>query len=559
MIEGQTMTRTFRRAAALVVAATAAVLFAVPAPRPASAEPAKLPAGLKLVPADAAVFVHVDVAALWNSKVGATLRKTKIPQLDKSLQELKEKTGLTPDMVKTVTVFFPQFKQPGDQSTVVVHVTFSKPYDKPKLLAAVKKQNAGSGTVKETEPGVYDFFLKKQSEPEATIVLTDPKAITIASTRARKYLKPPPATTGPQTEAIQAAASGATAVLGVNFANLPDELRSTELPAEARPFQPLLRSDALLATARLNGDELKLNVRFRNQTRAKTADAEKSLAALNLLGQTALAFAVQQLEKAKNENEKKLLPLVQETLAVLKTIRISTDGNEAIAAATVKTDLPYGPLLQELFGGSPRAAAARATTQNNLKQIGLAMHNYHDTYNGFPPASLVDKKGRPMLSWRVMILPYIEQQALYMQFHLDEPWDSDHNKKLLEKYAMPTVYALPGVTKPGEKTTHFQVFVGNGALFDRIQGFKIQSISDGTSNTVMVATAAKAVPWTKPDDIPFDPKTDPRTQLLFQNDATSLGFADGSVRTVRKTIAADTLKALITKGGGEVVSPSNLP
>ena len=118
---------------------------------------------------------------------------------------------------------------------------------------------------------------------------------------------------------------------------------------------------------------------------------------------------------------------------------------------------------------------------------------------------------------------------------------------------MPPVYALPGVTKEGEKTTHFQAFVGNGAIFDPIQGCKIASITDGTSNTIMVATAAKAVPWTKPEDIPFDPKADPRTQLLFHNNVCSIAMADGSVRAVVKTIAEETLRAMITKAGGEVI------
>ena len=98
-----------------------------------------------------------------------------------------------------------------------------------------------------------------------------------------------------------------------------------------------------------------------------------------------------------------------------------------------------------------REAASRAQSQNNLKQFALAMHNYHSTYNHLPPAASFDKNGKPMLSWRVMILPFIEQDALYKQFRLEEPWDSEHNKKLLAK--MPEVFASPDekshdLTKP---------------------------------------------------------------------------------------------------------------
>ncbi len=80
---------------------------------------------------------------------------------------------------------------------------------------------------------------------------------------------------------------------------------------------------------------------------------------------------------------------------------------------------------------------------NNLKQIGLAMHNYESTFGTFPPAYIADKAtGKPLLSWRVAILPFLEQDALYKQFHLDEPWDSAHNKTLIAR--MPPVYRSPG-------------------------------------------------------------------------------------------------------------------
>ncbi len=557
--------RRFAARAAVVAAAAVAALLAVgPAPRPAAAEPTALPPALKKVPADAALFAHVDVAAVWGSKLGETVRAAKARDLEKALNELKTITGVTPDTVKTVTVFFPQLKQPGDQESAVFHVAFLKPYDKARLLDGLKKTAAKDAVqVKEAEPGVYDIVSerdsggKKEAEVAFTLVLTDPMAITAASRGARKYLKDAPvAADGPIAPAIKAAADGATAVLGINFANLPDEIRGEDLPAEVRPFQPLFRSDALIATAKLADDKLRLAVRFRSQEKAKVADAEKSLAAGQLLLQTALGAGIRQLEMAKEgSDEKVLLPLAKEVAEVLRTVKVSTEGDEAVATATVKTDLPAGVLLQQVFGGKvgPAAAADRVRSQNNLKQIALALHNYHDTYEGFPPAALVDKKGKPMLSWRVLILPFVEQDALYKQFHLDEPWDSEHNKKVFETHPMPKVFELPGAAKEGEKTTHYLAFVGNGALFDPIQPCKIATITDGTSNTVMVATAAKAVPWTKPDDIPFDPKADPRPQLLFTGNGCNVAMADGSVRFIAKTVPEETLKAIITKAGGEVI------
>ncbi len=94
-------------------------------------------------------------------------------------------------------------------------------------------------------------------------------------------------------------------------------------------------------------------------------------------------------------------------------------------------------------------AARRAWCINNLKQIGFALHNYHETWKQFPPAAITDKNGKPLLSWRVAILPFTDHSQLHEKFHLDEPWDSPHNFALLKE--MPSYYACPSdmERKPG--------------------------------------------------------------------------------------------------------------
>ena len=112
-----------------------------------------------------------------------------------------------------------------------------------------------------------------------------------------------------------------------------------------------------------------------------------------------------------------------------------------------------------------REAAQRTSSINNLKQIALAMHNYNSTYGAFPAAAICDKKtGKPLLSWRVAILQYIEEEALYKQFKLDEPWDSEHNLKLAKN--MPKIYFHPKANKPGDDKTHYRLFYGKGAAFE---------------------------------------------------------------------------------------------
>jgi hypothetical protein len=188
---------------------------------------------------------------------------------------------------------------------------------------------------------------------------------------------------------------------------------------------------------------------------------------------------------------------------------------------------------------------------NNLKMIGLAMHNYAGANeNRFPPAA-IRKNGKALLSWRVAILPYLDQNALYERFHLDEPWDSPHNKTLLKE--MPPVFAGSALEK-----TLYQVFVGPGALFEGDEGTKLSAVTDGIAFTVLVAEGAKAVPWTKPEDLTYDPEK-PLPELGgMLPDGIAVCFADGSARILRKTIPASTLRALITRNGGEVVSADDL-
>jgi hypothetical protein len=224
-------------------------------------------------------------------------------------------------------------------------------------------------------------------------------------------------------------------------------------------------------------------------------------------------------------------------------------------------------------------AAARTTSQNNLKQLGIGFHRHHEAAATFPQAAIFDKTGKPLLSWRVAILPYIEQEALYKQFKLDEPWDSEHNKKLLAQ--MPRVYAapaLPGLTvEPNH--TFYQVFVGDAApfratpvyltrdgkpaapdkaervevLLDWTAKLRVFSFKDGTSNTFLIVEAGEAVPWTKPADVPyFAAGKAPRLGGIFK-DRFNAVMADGSTRSFPKDLNEEVLRALITPNGGEVL------
>jgi hypothetical protein len=205
--------------------------------------------------------------------------------------------------------------------------------------------------------------------------------------------------------------------------------------------------------------------------------------------------------------------------------------------------------------GSVMNARGRSVSANNLKDIGLAMHNYHDAMGKFPAAATYDGSGKPLLSWRVALLPYLEHNALFQQFKLDEAWDGPHNKPLLAQ--MPKKFApVQGQVEPN--STYYQVFAGPGSVFEGRNGCRISDVQDGLSNTFLVVEAGEAVPWTKPEDIPFDPqKPLPKLGAMFGGDFNAL-LGDGSVKLIRKSIDEATLKALITRNGNEVIDPSRL-
>jgi hypothetical protein len=205
--------------------------------------------------------------------------------------------------------------------------------------------------------------------------------------------------------------------------------------------------------------------------------------------------------------------------------------------------------------GKARQAAAAQQSMNNLRQIGLAMHVYLDANKTFPPQATVDKAKRPLLSWRVQILPYIEQAALYNEFRQDEPWDSEHNKKLIAK--MPTIYRSPfSKTKPEEGITTYVVPSGPKAFFNGGARKKMIDITDGTSNTIMVLDVddSKGVVWTRPDDYPVDPKK-ANVGVFRAGNRIMAGFFDGSVHQLSPQTSDETLWLYFCPNDGMPIPP----
>jgi hypothetical protein len=262
-----------------------------------------------------------------------------------------------------------------------------------------------------------------------------------------------------------------------------------------------------------------------------------------------------------------LAVLLEEAVPALRHAKVALDDKTVRAqvnlAVTVEQVRQRSAAHLKTLASDPkvRAARLRAVNQDKLKMIGLALHSVHDVHMQLPPQAICDKKtGKPLLSWRVAILPYIEQDALYRQFKLDEPWDSPHNLKLLDN--MPDTYEAAGVEAKIKGGTFWQVFDGKHTMFEMrpgpsafgARGIRISEVLDGLSNTLMVVEAGTAVPWTKPQDIPFDPeaKNAPKLGGVSKGGFNAL-YGDGSVRFHRLPLDAAVLRLLIMRNDGNAI------
>lgn len=158
---------------------------------------------------------------------------------------------------------------------------------------------------------------------------------------------------------------------------------------------------------------------------------------------------------------------------------------------------------------------------------------------------------RPLYSWRVLLLPFLEQNGLYDQFHLDEPWDSPHNRALIDR--MPSSYEAPWTrrVKVPRGHTALHVLTGPGTPFEGRNGLRLpEDFPDGTTHTLLYVEAEPAVPWTMPESIAFDPTRPLRLHGLFR-DGFRASTADARYRFIPHDVAPATLRAAVTRNGGE--------
>ncbi|MBN1911315.1 MAG: DUF1559 domain-containing protein [Pirellulales bacterium] len=214
--------------------------------------------------------------------------------------------------------------------------------------------------------------------------------------------------------------------------------------------------------------------------------------------------------------------------------------------------------------------AQQAMCTHQLKEIALGLRSYHDKYGVFPPPYVADAQGKPMHSWRVLILPFVGMDSVYNVYRFDEPWDSKNNKKLADMMSL--YYACPGKYDDTPPWTDYVALIGPGTMWEEGRACKLEDITDGPKRTLMIVEMADSgIPWNAPFDVPLkevlaiDPelaKTIRSYHLSKYADEPqpmgNVAFADGHVDCVPGPLTPENFKALVTIAGGENVDTRNL-
>ena len=515
---------------------------------PSTVSAQELDADLAFVHPDAAGFVHVKLAEMWNHEAMAEMRAILAKAGPKALSALDEQFVPKPSTADRVTAVV-MLSENGlqDEPGIVAIMRFNEAFD----IDAVQKSYLPKGNpVKVGEKTIYaDSYKTAIYFPDdKTLVFSDAGTLT-------RYLSMKPVKTGSLSPAL-AMTKSHPFVAALNVKALP-------IPAEAldeipEVFQPLLKTELAIFTLDMK-EQITIAATLTYPNKKAATDGHKSFEQAAQMARGFLREPKRQAEDMLYGTPPEPGKPAQKLPRPIEELPNAVGGLFGIAginyADEILADLPIKQVDNTLTMGvtlptwatqylgmsamsaglmlpgvqKVREAAARAKTSNNLKQIAISMHAYHDTYGGFPAAAIVDKKGKPLLSWRVAVLPFIEQGNLYNQFHLDEPWDSEHNLPLSK--VVINVYNDPRLPRDDGKT-YYKAFVGKNAAIDPIQKRTLTSITDGTSNTLMVASGGEPVVWTKPEDFDFDPNK-PLPDLSKPFDNLMCAMCDGSVRLIQ--------------------------
>ncbi len=524
------------------------------------------PIDMSYLPAATEYLMYVRPGDMLASGFAKPL--TDMPQFQQAMTEMSAQTGFVPGDIDSVTMgmgnliatMIPLIGQgmaggPPDPAAiskqlmggenVMIVVRANKDIDIAPLMAQ-------GGSTELTHEG-KTYYLLKNPDPNAPVMAmhaVDSKTFLMASEAGLKaaITNGPGEATNDQfafvsrsSHLVQAFSSPLLAGMSAGIPDPPPNV-PPQVAQLVGAIKGRISGGAIILDA---GSDLALNIKLNLTEESAAGEATQALAGLVMMGKQMAPFALGQAP-----------PPLQPSLGqAVNSLAAST----ADSSVTVSITIP-GTLVQvlkdnpELLGpmaGGPQADGM--IQNNNLKQVGLAMHHFHDTYNHFPTADGNGESGdgkKSGLSWRVHLLPYLEQAELYNQFHLDEAWDSPHNMALVNQ--MPDVFKVQGVDQPGLTTMH--VFASPGTPFDPEKPIGLRDITDGSSNTIMAVVAGPetAGPWTKPGGLTLD-TANPAGVLGTLGPMFPVVFCDGAVKNISVNVDRQVLSYLIQINDGNPV------
>jgi prepilin-type processing-associated H-X9-DG protein len=495
-------------------------------------------------------FIPPGAIAAVAIRVQDLARLAGIEELKAFLQEQQifKATGVSIDDIEEVKVALLDLGGGPKAPTVQFYVRSNKPLD---FLAVLRKMAPNMLEV-EYSGGKYGK-LPETREGEPCFYMPDGRSLVGApEARIRDLIQSGGKSTRPTWADSWDKLAGGQVVAMIDVESIGKLLKLTHNVSLLGVVGPVI-DNAKTAFLGLNlGKSLNIKASFESRNGDEAQKVSKTLQALATLAENGLdALSKQpQLQQMQGDEKAMTLQLFGIAKDLLEHARVAQEGPSV--SVQLQTD-KFGiksvsslvlPAVQKM-----RGSAARMTSANNLKQIALAMHNYNATYGSFPPAVVIGPDGKTPHSWRVELLPYMEQNVLFQAYKMDEPWDSPNNRNVLAK--MPNIFKAD--TSAQTTASSYFVLTGPDTIFSGKAGTRIQDITDGTSNTIMVIEAKNDIPWTKPVDLDYDAKKPlPKFGGYFDN-GFNAAFADGSVRFIANAIAEQTLRALITKAGGEAI------
>ncbi len=535
---------------------------------------ASQPIDLAFVPDNAALVVAVRPAEVMKTAAGKLVWQAagSADRSEGGPKAVEQKLGLPISDIDYVKFIMGDFPSNGHNPFSRIVLRATKPHDWSKFATEVVVPNPVAvdllGGKKYFKPGkVPEAGPQGSNPPPFCYFLPDDRTVIFASETDMPLLFAASVNPGPEpkwAKGWQRTANGSLAVM-LNVESLRKQIEPATKQASGGPDAAMI---AMTAPLWQDANRLFVGTDIADKKLGLLALAEcpsdNAAEHVQQTTQALITFALNGIAVAEKMDTHGPAEMVQikKTIVsaaeeLLKQAKVSRDGSTVVikSEGSGATVLAVASIALPAIAKT-RESASRMQSMNNMKQIGLAMFMYLDKNNHFPPAVVMGPDGKTPHSWRIEILPFIEQTNLYNQYKMDEPWDSPANKKVLA--AMPDIFRSPPEERGANNASYF-VLTGPKTMFSGKDGIKIGEITGGTSNTIMFVEAKRDIPWTKPEDIDCDPAKPLPTFGGHFPGGFCAGYADGSVRWITAQTPADVIRDLIDPTGNKTNTDVNGP